>query len=403
MSETEPEGVGRPKPQVIDLEAEDIRAEVVEDNAATSPTETPEVVAGDVHRAEAAPPPPPAPANRKRGIAAWIIAALVAGTIAGAWVYRDLLSRYFPTAQVTAMETKLAALEARTKTIGDQMQAVSQAADDARTTAASANGAAETNAVGLSETGKRLDGIDSRIAKTETALAAARSDLDGLNSKLAGLGTSIGTTDTGAIDSSALAVLNQRIDALEKDVADLKASSGSGDKTALSIALSQALADLKAKVAAGASFQPEYDSISRMVPAAMGLDVLAAHAGRGLPAAAGLATELRGTIPTLPKPEAPQPSGGGYGDWLLESLSGIITIRTIGDTHWPELAEKAAALAESGELTQAIAAIDQAEGAKPVPLSQWRDRASARLSLEAAVGQVAEAVLRQIAAQGGAP
>ena len=79
----------------------------------------------------------------------------------------------------------------------------------------------------------------------------------------------------------------------------------------------------------------------------------------------------------------------------------MITIRTIGETNWPELAEKAAALTETGDLTQAIAAIDAAEDAMPQPLSQWRDRASARLSLEAAVGQVSEAVLRQIAAQGG--
>ena len=66
------------------------------------------------------------------------------------------------------------------------------------------------------------------------------------------------------------------------------------------------------------------------------------------------------------------------------------------------MAEKAAGLAEAGDLTQAIALIDAAEGAKPTDLVQWRDRAAARLALEAAVGQVAEAVLRQIAAQGGA-
>ena len=35
-------------------------------------------------------------------------------------------------------------------------------------------------------------------------------------------------------------------------------------------------------------------------------------------------------------------------------------------------------------------------------LSQWRDRAAARLKLETAVSEVSEAVLRQIAANGGA-
>ena len=51
---------------------------------------------------------------------------------------------------------------------------------------------------------------------------------------------------------------------------------------------------------------------------------------------------------------------------------------------------------------QAIAVIDGAEGEKPMALSQWRDRAAQRLQLEAALSQVSEAVLRQIAAMGGA-
>ena len=52
----------------------------------------------------------------------------------------------------------------------------------------------------------------------------------------------------------------------------------------------------------------------------------------------------------------------------MKSLSGIVTIRDIGETDWPQLAEKAAAFAEAGDLTQAIAVIDQAEGDKPMAL-----------------------------------
>jgi hypothetical protein len=66
------------------------------------------------------------------------------------------------------------------------------------------------------------------------------------------------------------------------------------------------------------------------------------------------------------------------------------------------LAEKASAFAEAGDLPQAIALIDAAEGAKPSAISQWRDRAVARLKLEAALDTVSQAVLRQIAALGGA-
>ncbi len=404
MSENRPENDGKPQPQVIDLEAEDISPDVAADNAArlgpdASGIETEEIPAFEDKVTPA--PPPHAVAKRKGGLARWVIAALIAGVIAGAWIYRDLLSGYLPTAEMTAMKTQLDGLEAKTKTMSDQLLAVSQAADDAKTTAASADGAVKSALADVSGANSRIDGIETRIAAAEAMLKTARADLDGLNSTVAAIGTPVMTNGTGTADPATLTALNQRITALEKEVASLKATPGTSDTTALTTALSQALADLKAKVAAGASFQPEYDSIARMVPAAVGLDVLAAHAAQGLPSPTGLAKELRDAIPTLPQPEAPQPAGDGYLDWLLGSLSGIITIRDIGETNWPEVAEKAAALAEAGDLSQAIATVDAAEGAKPAPLSQWLDRVNARLSLEAAVQQVSEAVLRQIAAQGG--
>ena len=139
-----------------------------------------------------------------------------------------------------------------------------------------------------------------------------------------------------------------------------------------------------------------------MVPAAPGLDVLASHAAEGLPTAQGLAEELKAAIPALPQPEAPAPVGDGYWDQFVGLVSGIITVRDIGDTNWPELAQNCVSLAEAGDLTQAIALIEQAEGTKPQALNQWHDRAAARLRLEAALGQVSEAVVRQITALGGA-
>ena len=66
------------------------------------------------------------------------------------------------------------------------------------------------------------------------------------------------------------------------------------------------------------------------------------------------------------------------------------------------MAEKCASLAEVPDLNQAIGIIDATEGDKPTAISQWRDRAAARLKLEAALDQVSQAVLRQISSLGGA-
>ncbi len=179
-----------------------------------------------------------------------------------------------------------------------------------------------------------------------------------------------GTNAGGTVDNAALAALGQRLDQLEKDVASLKSAGGGGDTASVTSALSQALSDLKAKVAAGTGYAVEYDRIARMVPAAPGLEVLANSAQDGLPGAQGLAQELRAAIPALPQPEAPAPEGDSYWDSLLDSLSGIITVRQIGEANWPQLAERAAAFAEAGDLTQAISTVDGAEGEKPMALTQ---------------------------------
>ena len=57
------------------------------------------------------------------------------------------------------------------------------------------------------------------------------------------------------MDNSAVAALAQRLDALEKDVASLKTVSTPTDQTAATATLSQSLSDLKAKIAAGASYR----------------------------------------------------------------------------------------------------------------------------------------------------
>jgi hypothetical protein len=112
-----------------------------------------------------------------------------------------------------------------------------------------------------------------------------------------------------------------------------------------------------------------------------------------------MANALEGATP--PQPQAPAAPDNSYLGSLMDSLSSIVSIRAIGETDWPGVAGQALSFAESGDLNQAIAVIDAAEGDKPMALVQWRDRAAARLQLEAALAEVSDAVLRQIAALGG--
>jgi hypothetical protein len=362
------------KPQVIDLDAEDIVVEdtIVED--ANTPS----------------PPPPSAPPKKPVTSTKWLVVALLGGAAIGAWVYKDFLSGYLPSDQLAAAQSRIDTLEAQTKTLAEQVAAISAASDQLK----SQVGSFATDIHGVTDT---TAGYESRIAATEAVAKATKAEIEKL--KL-GAPSSGGTT----VEGSALAVLAQRLDALEKDVASLKTVSAPTDQSAATAALTQSLADLKAKIAGGAPYRDELDRVSRMVPAAAGLDTLAAHAAEGLPTASGLAKELADIIPLLPKPEfAVITPDGSYTDGFWKMMRGLITIRKIGEADWPSLAAQCAALAESGDLVQAIEKIDRAEGAKPSAISGWRDRATARISLEAAMEETSKAVLRQITSMGATP
>ena len=359
------------KPQVIDLDAEDV---IVEEESAP------------------AAPPPPVPPKKSTFPTTWLAVALLGGVVAGGWFYKDVLSSYMPSNELVTARSRIDALEAQTKTLGEQLVAVSGTSDQLKTEIQSATekSSAAQNASAALET---------RMASIEAAAKSVKAELEKLKSAPA----TAGTTST-TVDNSALATLAQRLDALEKDVASLKTVSTPSDQTAATATLSQSLSDLKAKIASGASYGDELERISRMVPAAAGLDTLSANANEGLPTAAGLAAELTSLIPLLPKQEIELPSSkNSYLDSFWDAMKGVITVRRIGETDWPDLAAKCAALAENGDLAQAIEKIDKAEGAKPASLSGWRDRAAKRIALEAALEETSQAVLRQITSIGATP
>ena len=359
------------KPQVIDLDAEDVIVDEANEPAAA---------------------PPPTPAKKSIPAVAWLAIALVGGVVAGGWFYKDVLSFYMPSNELVTAQSRIDALEAQTKTLGEQLVAVSGASDQMKTEIQSAT---EKSSAAQSASAA----LETRMASIETAAKSVKAELEKLKSAPAAGGTT-GTT----VNNSALTILAQRIDALEKDVASLKTVSTPGDQIAASATLSQSMSDLKAKIASGASYAGELERISRMVPAAAGLDTLSANANEGLPTAAGLAAELTGLIPLLPKQETELPSSeDSYLDSFWDAMKGVITVRRIGETDWPDLAAKCAALAESGDLAQAIERIDKAEGAKPASLSGWRDRAAKRIALEAALDETSQAVLRQITSMGATP
>ncbi|NMD09281.1 MAG: hypothetical protein GYA66_15025 [Phyllobacteriaceae bacterium] len=317
-------------------------------------------------------------------------ATLLIGTIAGGWLYRDALSSYFPSDQVKALGERVDMLGKGHEGLASQMQALDRLSTQLKTDV----DALETSVgAAASETKSVTDGLAAArdtIASLETAIAETRVTLQDLANRPAAAG---GGSTPAALPSD----LATRLASLEQDVAALKAQKSGAADTA---AISQTLADLKAKIEAGVAFPDEGDRISRLLPAAAGLDVLTGNAAQGLPNAKGLATELAALKPGLPVPEtaATPTEESGIWDRMTEAMSSIITIRDAGAINWQQVADKAIAFAEAGDLPQAVAAIDAEEEALPAGLQQWRDRAAARIALEGALAALAQSAGRALAA-----
>lgn len=363
------------KPTVIDLDPDQV---TVERDEATTDAREP----SDAPRQST---PPEAPRSSNRSIA--IVAALVIGAVAGGWLYRDVISSYFPSDNIVVLTERLEGIGKGHEALTTQVQALERLTAQLTT---DVNALEETAGTATAQSKALADGLEN----TKAGLAALESTVAETKSRLAELSSNPAAPVTGG-DAVAVALppdLAQRITALEQDVAALKAQkTGAVDKTVLI----QTLSDLKAKIEAGTSFADESDRIARLLPAASGLDVLAAHAATGLPNAKGLATELAALKPGLPTPEIKVvPSEPGFWDKVSEALSSVITIRDLDAVNWQLVAEKAVAFADAGDLPQAVAAVDEPEAALPAGLQQWRDRAAARIVLESALAAVSGAVTR---------
>jgi hypothetical protein len=358
------------KSEIIDIEPEDIIDQKAEEPTSNAPENS-------------------GTSRKIFGVGA--IAVMLAG-IAGGWVYRDLLANYFPNDQVQAMSARVDMLETNTKSMSSKLDAVVGVTDEIKSQLGAAQAAAEDAdniALGLKS---ESNATTTSIVALQSALAKANSALDELRTKI-----SSGTGSTTQGDNLALGA---RVENLEKDVASLRqlGSTGTNDNAALS----QSLADLKAKIAAGVSFQGEYGRVQRLVPAAEGLEELGKNAALGLPNAKGLAAELKAIANVLPDTQVAAAASQDESWWgtATSLIASLVTVKTAGTSDWHLLAEQSASLAELGELSKAVSTLEQGEGALPVELQKWHDRAAARLQLEVAVEITAAAVLRQIAAKG---
>src|SRR5436190_16777866 len=220
---------------VIDLEAEDI---------------SPASDTGDTEASKeepVAPPPPRTPFWTRNRIAA---VGVVLAALLGAWLYREFGADFWPPASVSALEERLGAVEASNRTLNQQLISLGGTLDGLKT---------DTTKLGETTASKEQD-LEARLADMDKTVSELRQSITALGS---------GATQSAA-DPAQLADLTRRVEKLEQAVAALRESGGMPTTTTTSgedfSQLSQALADLKAKFAAGVPYKGELDRIAVYVP-----------------------------------------------------------------------------------------------------------------------------------------
>jgi hypothetical protein len=378
-----------PKSPVIDLKAEEIFVEPEEKSAEASPD--PEPAADQT----APPPPPPKPRTSWR---LWGSIGLVAlAALAGAWGYKTYGGRFWPSDEMTALATRLSAVEAENQTLTNQLQGLGAAIDEVRNAEAARQQHLNEALVASKTATETARGLEQRMAGLEQQTDTAAKSIEALKTSMTQLRPAA-PGEAPAPDLAQLTALEQRVTALEQKLAAGMASRMPEAATRLT----QTLADLKAKLTAGAPYAEELQEIAAAVPAAPDLELLSGTAETGVPSIQSLADEARTLSETLlPTAVAPPaPADDGYWGTFTGLLGQLVTVRQIGETDWRTAAARAAAAAAAGNIGEAITAT-AGEGDMPPELKAWRDKAETRLAADRAIIEVSEAVLRQIAASGG--
>jgi hypothetical protein len=327
----------------------------------------------------------------------------IIAVLAGAALYRTFGERFWPSDRMHSLEERVATLDAATRTLNTQLNALGTELGTLKSDAAGlssrvdeASNRARTTADGLAAADGKLAKAAERIGANEQRLGRTERDLKTVRNEIAKLGTASGgtTVATGpAVSPSEIEDLERRLTALEQAVADLKSKPATPGVSPEIAMLSQALADFKAKVASGAPFEAEAQTIARLVPGIAALDRLMPYAGSGVPTPAQLADELDAIAAGLPG--APPKTAATNEHWW-SFLTSVVTVRTVGEADWKAICAKAAADIRAGNLAMGVARLDGNDAPLPPELVKWREKAGARAGAGAAVEEISEAVLRGI-------
>ena len=250
-----------------------------------------------------------------------------------------------------------------------------------------------------------------RLDVAEAALAAEGDFRSGLETDLAELAQRVDRMDETLSDAPPPVVPDtdietpdvadreraRLIDALRRDVADLRRmldslAARSGDHDAAFVV---ALGQLRDAVDSGRPFTAEHETVAAIEgndpEVEADLDILAPHAGTGIPAHHALEASL-GHILTTARNAARVAEASGWVDETLAHIESLVTVRRIDGEHAGTGSQatmlRIEAAVAAGNLEEALREIDSLPAQSAAIMAQWAGEARARIEIDGALDRL---------------
>ncbi|MEL6299186.1 MAG: hypothetical protein AAFQ45_11520 [Pseudomonadota bacterium] len=301
-------------------------------------------------------------------------------------------------AQITALsadvEKRFGALAQSNSEVQAGAEKLSKDVETARTEIARLSQRAEAGEAEDKRVDETLRVLKEETAKLTTSVNELRGDLK----------QELGKVARPADVETAIAPIQEKMTALESDVAGVVANEGDRKQNAQRIVLALQLANLKRAIDRGAGFAPELEDVKQLAGDKLNLGPLEDYKDQGVPTAQKLETEFRSMSHDLIAAETKDPNAG-FLDQLLSGAQSVVRVRRTGESAEadPNSAEAVVAKMEqqlkAGDLSAAADTAGKLPEKAKVAADGFVKRLKARAAVDTAIAEVENTLKSSLAGE----